>query len=638
MKPLWKILLACCLLLPGMGCEESPATAPTFDPSGPEEKPWVPDIVPCLDARPGELDRQGRAEVSPAGPFPVNSTQDFRVTFTAGPAGMSPRGYLLLQISPWWGWSPPQIESPASPGYVEVIPSFTDPPLHTKVLPLNRVLVWAGDDPIPAGSRIEFRYNRARVDRFAEAAELFQVFLDADGDGHAAPLEPSPSVAVAAAAPVRLRVNAPSLARPGPLTISAAPLDPENNWGLFPSGDYLLVRLDASGREEEIGRVRARGGEKTLRFAAELPAPGLYFFRVAGPAGLQGRSNVTWCRERESFLRLYFGDIHGHSRTSDGTGIAEDFYRYAREVSGLDIAVLTDHSDYGTIQVPGRVWEENCRVAAASYDPGSFVTLAGFEWTNWKYGHRNVYYRDGAGPIFRSFDPASDTPGELWDLLSPYEAMTIAHHPGGGPVPVDWSIAPWEREVLVEVSSIHGSSEFYGCERSIYKPVPGAFVRDALSRGYKLGLIGGGDTHDGHPGSRSSGAPLTGLMGVWAEELTREAIWEAMRQRRVYATSGPKIILNFRVGDKPMGSEISWASESGPLPLAWQVIGCEPLERVEIVRNGTVVFARPGEGLFDRGLLEDPAPPPGGAWYYLKAVQADGNLAWSSPVWVAAEI
>lgn len=623
--PAW-LLWACC---PGSGGEAS-GSATLRDPLP------VPRVVPCLDSRPSAVDREGTALIEPAGPFPVDSVRDFRVAFTAGTSGIAPGGFVLLQVSPWWGWTPPQDEFPDGPGYVRAEADFKSPKLGTAVLPLNRVLVWPMAGAVPPGGVISFDYLRARVDRFAEAAELFQVFVDADGDGHSAPVEPSPAVEIIAAAPVRLQVNCPSILAPGaPARVEFAGLDGAGNWGILPGGVYTLAAA-RDGRAAGGSSLEVKAGERKAGFDFIPGQEGIYFFTVSGPGGLEGGSNILWCRPGAAALHLYFGDIHGHSRVSDGTGTPADYYRYAREVSGLQIAALTDHSDYGTVQVPGKVWEELCRAAQEAYRPGEFVTFAAFEWTNWVYGHRNVYYRDGCGPVWRSFDPESDTPQKLWKLLEPYEAMTAAHHPGGGPVPTDWSVPPGEKEFFVEIASIHGVSESYGGPDCIYRPVKGAFVFDALARGYRLGLVGGGDTHDGHPGQRSQGAAVTGIMGVWAEELTRESVWEAMKARRVYATTGPKIILNFRVADAAMGSETEWGSQSGPIPLAYQVVGCAPLARVEIVRSGETVFSRPGQGVLERGLLEDPSPlSSGGDWYLLKVVQEDGNMAWSSPVWVS---
>jgi hypothetical protein len=597
----------------------------------------VPNVVPYLDCKPSAKDGQGTAMITPTEPLVAGSIADFQVKFTVGEAGIAPAGFIMLQVSPWWGWTPPQASVPGAPGYTTVEPSFASPAISTRILPLNRVVVWCPSHGFRPGETVTFTYKNARVDRFAEAEELFQIMVDGDGDGHSACIQHPPTVRIVAREPVHLVVNAPSEVSVGKqIEVRAAPVDEVGNWSRMPPGECRLAVI-RDGQEIDHVLQTANGGEQIIAFAYTPPEEGTYFFIVSGAANLQGKSNVVLCQEGEPSLKLFFGDIHGHSRMSDGSGTPEDFYRYAYEVSGLDIAALTDHADYGTIPIKGEAWERIKRAANSAYEPNRFVTFLGFEWTNWTYGHRNVYYRDGDGPVFRSIDPESDTPQELWELLKPYEAMTAAHHPGGGPVATNWDVQPGPKEFFVEICSIHGISEVFGGELSIYHPVKGAFVRDALSRGYKLAIVGSGDKHDGHPGQKDVGAVVTGIMGVYAENLTREAVWDAFRRRQVYATSGPKIILNFRVGDSPMGSEINWEKTQGPLPIALRAVCCENIEFVEIIRNGEPVFHEKGDGLIAEYLLSDPNPLAGTSWYYLRVKQTDGDFAWSSPVWVTVE-
>jgi len=631
------IILCTALLIMVLSCSKKKEEEVKYSRQQEKKEEWLPEIIPYLDSKPSAKDGQGRAAVSPKGPFLAGSRVDFKITFTVGKAGIAPGGFVILQISPWWGWSKPQNFSPNAEAFTTVTTSFHDPSFKVKILELNRVLVFSRKRYLKQGETITFKYSQARVDMFAEAEELFMVFVDADGNGHSACIANPPTIRTLARNPVRLNLAAPSQALPGEtIRLSAAPLDSRGNWSKFPSGSFVLTVIQ-EGKATAKKSINTTGNEKIITFKYTLPDEGIYFFDVKGPPGLAGKSNVTLCQEKTPYLKLYFGDIHGHSRLSDGTGTPEDYYFFARDVSGLDIAALTDHADFGTIQIKGKVWKRIKDAANDMYSPGRFVTFVGFEWTNWNYGHRNVYYRDGDGPIFRSFDPHCNTPGKLWKHISTYEAMTVPHHVGGGPVPIDWSIPPGAKEWLVEISSIHGSSEYYGCESGIYHPQKGHFVRDALSLGYKLGIIGSGDTHDGHPGQRSVNAPVTGIIGVYAPELTREAVWEAFRKRQVYGTSGPKIILNFRVCNSSMGSEVNWSVSKGPIPIAFRAVCCEKIDRIEIIRNGVPVFIEKGEGLFVQFLIEDPEPQKGTSWYYARILQEDGNMAWSSPVWVTVQ-
>ncbi|MEW6743442.1 MAG: CehA/McbA family metallohydrolase [Planctomycetota bacterium] len=594
-------------------------------------------FVPPLRCRPSSFDGLGTATLDPPDPVPAGSIGSWTIAYTAAEPGIAPGGFVLLQVSPWWGWTPPQTQKPAWPGYTTVTVSGKQVATTVETLELHRVLVRLPEG-LAARDTLTFRYGNARADRFAEAAELFQILVDGDGDGHYAEIDSSPTLRVLAREPAFLIVNLRPQAHPGEtVQITVAAVDALGNWSRLPAGEYRLA----------FTRDGEPSGQVTVDLAAEqelLRAPwspsqeGLYFCEVSGPAELRGKSNVLWCQGRERMLSVFFGDIHGHSRLSDGTGTPADYYRYARDVSGLDIASLTDHDAFGTIPLEGRPWQRIAQAANNAYEPGRFVTLLGFEWTNWQSGHRNVYYRDGTGPFLRSIDEPSDTPGELWRQLEPFEAMTIPHHPGGGPIPIDWSIPPGPNEPLVEICSIHGCSETIHSPLRIHAPVENGFVDKALERGYRLGFIGSGDTHDGHPGQRSAQAVCGGLLAVFAEELTREAIWAALKRRHTYATSGPKIVLFTQVAHSRMGSETTWSREQGPIPIAISVAACGDIRHVEIVRDGKTIDAVPGNGPFLQLLVEDPEIRANTTtYYYARVTQEDGAMAWSSPVWVTIE-
>ena len=183
------------------------------------------------------------------------------------------------------------------------------------------------------------------------------------------------------------------------------------------------------------------------------------------------------------------------------------------------------------------------------------MTLLGYEWTNWIFGHRHVLYFGGEGEVLSSVDRRFDHPQAALGWLRGQPAMTFAHHSAGGPVATDWRIAPDPvLEPLTEIVSVHGSSEAPDSPFPIYRPLAGNFVRDVLDDGYRLGFVGGGDGHDGHPGLTHLASPqMGGLAAILAEDLTRESILEAMRARRVYATNGPRIVLRVTLGRSAHG-------------------------------------------------------------------------------------
>jgi hypothetical protein len=128
-------------------------------------------------------------------------------------------------------------------------------------------------------------------------------------------------------------------------------------------------------------------------------------------------------------------------------------------------------------------------------------------------------------------------------------------------------------------------------------------LREFLGRGGKTGFVSGTDTHEGHPAARTA---------VLARELTRDAVFDALRRRRTYAISNARILLDFRINGHCMGEEIEI---EGKPRIAVDVKGTGPIDEVVVVRDGVEVR-------------------------YVRVAQADqdayGNpsRAWSSPIWV----
>lgn len=401
--------------------------------------------------------------------------------------------------------------------------------------------------------------------------------------------------------------------------------------------------------------------------------PGIYWLRArSDDLRVCGESNPIQVESAAPELRIFWGDIHQHSIFSDGLRSPEENSLFARNVSFLDLFALTDHDTLGGArQLSPEQWEQIQEQTRKFNQPGRFVTLLGYEWTNFPsvksdtyYGHRNVYFAGDTAPLFSSGHPESDTPEKLWAKLQGHDAITIPHHPAARPFPGNWDYGGNSREPLVEIYSVWGNSEMLASKMPASQGNPrpvqfgglevaGSHVQDALARGYRYGFTASSDGHDGRPGEsldrertqtgpgdrRPVGLELLypqGLMAVSAKELSREAIWQAMLARRTYATTGPRIILDFRVNDHLMGEEFAADSPQMPRQVWVQAVGTRAIARIEIVKNGAVLCA---EG-FSEPVAElefvDQSPITGTDYYYARITQADGEYAWSSPVWCDA--
>jgi hypothetical protein len=468
-----------------------------------------------------------------------------------------------------------------------------------------------------------------RAQQIAQNGCEFTVSVDYDGSGQWARLEDSPRLDILGGPAVRLHAVAPSIIQVGEeLFLVVAPLDAFGHLATGFAGPVTLASGDRMADlpvSEGIARRRLR-----------LSAPGMQ--RVAVAAGdLRAESNPILVQPDPPSFNLYWGDIHGHSTLSDGLRSPDDYYGYARQVARLDFAALTDHERaWGAKGPDPRQWDEMRRKAVEYYEPGRFVTFSAYEWTSGRYGHKCVYYLTDDQPLFTAWDPASDTPARLYAALRGRPAMVITHHPAGGPAAADLAAIDPAWEPLVEIYSCHGCSETPGVGRPLWRrPDGGFYVQEALDRGYRFGIIAGSDTHTSDPGNPLPAHPLfphphrVGLMAVYATALRREALWEALWARRVYGTTGERILLDFRINGHGMGEEVVL---SAPPVLRAQVAGTAPLARVELIRNGDVVLAQQANGPDLTFTWQDDDVSLG--YYYLRVTQADGEMAWSSPIWL----
>jgi hypothetical protein len=565
--------------------------------------------------------------------------------YTAGPEGIAVDGWLFLQVSPFWNWTTPQVTQPLGPGFTRVETTATGVELEASTVDSQLLGVRVAGRPLAEGETIRLTYGDgagARVDPFAEEGSPFWFAVDGDGDGVRKLLPGPPTVEVTPGPAARLILTLPSVARPGEeIALRLGLTDAVGNSASSEASRIALHwrRHDAAGGGTAVdlpAAIEGTAGGAGLTFRA--PADGVYTVEGStgdgGVVGWGGPLVVSATRPR-----IRWGDVHGHSNYSDGTGTPEQYFRYARDVAGLDFAALTDHDHWGIqpLAHTPALWAEIRRQVSAFHAPGRFVTLLGYEWTSWLHGHRHVLYFEDDGPVFSSVDPRYETPRQLWDALRPHPAMTFAHHSAGDPVATNWHYPPDpELEPVTEVVSIHGVSEAPDAPAVVRGAFDGNFVRDVLGRGYRLGFIGSGDGHDGHPGLAHLGGhyPTGGLAAILSEERTPEGILEALRARRVYATSGPRIVLRFALGGARMGS-IARAAELAPsASLYVHAIGTAPIAAVEVIRSGTVSDRYSAGGQLE---VEATAAVDGlkaGEFVYVRVEQEDGGLAWSSPVFI----
>lgn len=293
-------------------------------------------------------------------------------------------------------------------------------------------------------------------------------------------------------------------------------------------------------------------------------------------------------------MDLYWGDLHTHCAISYGYGSLERAFKLGRE--HLDFCSVVGHATWHDMPTDrerygfvidyhnegfarlARNWKTMQETVARYNEPGRFVTFLSYEWHSCAYGDHNIYYLDDDGQIVER-----DNLTELDDALKDRATMIHPHHIGYGKGyrGINWETFDERRSPVVEILSGHGGSERDGGPYPMYHTMGPrqhiGTVAYGLSLGKRFGFVGGTDHHGGYPGHYGEGRTA-----VYAPELTRGAIWQAIQNRRCYALTGDRIELDVRLNDARMGEEILVGGER---EISVTVRGRDVLDRIEVVKN-----------------------------------------------------
>lgn len=306
---------------------------------------------------------------------------------------------------------------------------------------------------------------------------------------------------------------------------------------------------------------------------------------------------------------LVHGDLHRHTDLSlcfpffDGS--IDDAYRYSIDVARMDFLGITDHTrDIDNGQVGSQLWRR-CMKAADRYRlPGKFFPYYSYERSHGETDHNVISLRDD---MLRNFPPPLR---EFWDEITDNNTFTIPHEPINATR--TWAHQDDAKRPLLEI--------YQGCRDNPRHSEPAANV--GLRKGYHLGFIASSD----HMSTSASYAC------VWTETVAREPIFRAMQSRRTFGATD-HISLIFKCGDAWMGEIVK--SETLP-EYQLEIVATGPIVKLEAVMDGRRIIPLP----FEEGATEiktsftAPKDYDGKHYIYIYMEQADGNRAWSSPLWV----
>lgn len=408
-----------------------------------------------------------------------------------------------------------------------------------------------------------------------------------------------------------------------------------DNRGWFPPGalteknlSVAVSRLHGAGRpaefrlrdlrvsRQEVKRIHPREAEQVKRIRAYKVESG-------------GRT-----------YSIYRGDMHRHTDISPdgvGDGTLMDLHRYALDAAALDFIFVTDHNMGGDKEYP---WWRTQKANDLYTLPNAFISMYGYERSvPYPNGHRNVLWPERGHRTLPLPFPgiakqmAEDT-GKVYDYLRRTGGICTLHT-SATDQGTNWAEHNDALEPVVELfQGFDSSYEAPAAPRTVNDKSdrvhgsfrPAGFVSLALAKGYRLGFQSSSD----HVSTHISYAYIL------AEEFSRKGLIEALKKRHSYAATD-NIVLDVRMGANIMGDEVRTSKPS----LDVVVLGTHPLDRVDVLRDGEVVHShRPAKESEEAKFHWDDASPKKGdkaSYYYVRVVQKDEQMAWSSPIWVRGE-
>ncbi|MBK9080745.1 MAG: DUF3604 domain-containing protein [Rhizobiales bacterium] len=380
---------------------------------------------------------------------------------------------------------------------------------------------------------------------FCESAFELRVSVDPCATGFFAPLEDRIAIPVVAAPPVRWKVINPTARRAG-ATIVVGVVG-EDLWGNASDSVEVPLVLRASG-PVPLSPVEFdwAPGARSHKIERRLDAPGTYRFSLHDGAGAklaEGPPLLIGDGEQ-----TFWADLHGQSGETVGINSIEAYFAFARDIAFVD-ACAHQANDF---QVKDAFWDTINATTRAFNDEGRFVTFPGYEWSanTAVGGDHNVYFRDEGRPIVRSshamIEDRRDLSTDAHDLAALYAALAredcvLFAHVGGRPANLALAHDPRLR-TAVELHSDWGTFEW--------------MLHDSFRLGHRVGVVCNSDVHKGRPGASYPGAASFGALGgltcYRAAALDRASLFEAIRRRSHYGTTGSRLHLDVRIAfDEP---------------------------------------------------------------------------------------
>ena len=361
----------------------------------------------------------------------------------------------------------------------------------------------------------------------------------------------------------------------------------------------------------------------------------------------------------EAQFAAYFGQLHSHTAEySDGSGTLDEALNYVEgipENDNVDFVAFTDHSNYfDSTSAPNPAealydmskmtsasankWTEyNSKIDAFNEKSTDRIALAGYEMT-WSGGPGHINTFNTPGIVSRNNSTLNNKTGDAglqayYNLLIEAGSKGVAsinqlNHPGttfGNFSDFAYYTPALDNYVqLVEVGNGEGQIGAGG-----YYPSYEQYIM-ALDKGWHVAPTNNQDNHKGSWGNANDARNV-----IYADSLTEDGLFDAIRERRLYATEDKNLEISYTLDGHMMGSQLGTEDVGENVDIAVTVYDPDyndAISKVEVVVNsGRVAYT--WDSIPASGELSCTIPA-AYSYYFIRVTQMDGNLAVTAPVWV----
>lgn len=418
-----------------------------------------------------------------------------------------------------------------------------------------------------------------------------------------------------------------------------------------PNGDSLSHAWTLSAGNANVSIQSAT----SLSTTVTISALGNYTFQLASSDAEFTSTDTVQVSviERPVFggnYQIYYGNLHAHSAYSDGNKAndpdynnVENSFRFARDSGGLDWLLMADHNHNSAGMTLSEFNMGTSETATVNQESANFSALYGSEWGTISTGGHVIFASDQlVGWETGNYDTfvAKGDYTALFAHLNAVGGFAELCHPSSDHFDNIFNIpynASWDNVIsLVAIKS----GPAFATETDYSNPSSSSYLSyyyNLLLKGYHVGPAGDQDTHYDNWGLANEQRTA-----ILATENTPAAVVEALKAGRVYAVSDRNIALNFQADYEgqsyqmasdltvPVGNTVDFqvnvtdpdGEATAQIELLSGTIGGSSVSTVTTANSGTLAYSFSPQNL-------------GQSDFFLVIVtQADGQQAWSSPIWI----